>query len=75
MEAYLNKFVNPYVAQAIEHIINTNPENKIEYLHTYLRRIGQQVENEDIERARNKYNKILEESEKEFQSTHARNSH
>ena len=49
MEAYVNKYVNPYIAQAIENIIQINPDNKIEYLISYLRQIGQQVENEDIQ--------------------------
>lgn len=75
MEVYLNKFVSPYVAQAIENIIKTNPDNKVEYLHSYLRYVGQQVERDDIERARNKYNAILEESENEFKSKHEKVFH
>ena len=70
MEDYLNRYVNPYVAQAVENLMTTNPDNKIEFLCGYLRKVGNQVEAEDIQRALNKYNAILEESEREFKSAH-----
>ena len=69
IDSYLMQRVLPYIAQGIDNINRQQPYNPGEYLHRYLRAVGQELEKNATEEASRRYTQTLEESNNNFEKT------
>ena len=69
IDSYLMQRVLPFIAQGIDNINRQQPSNPGEYLHRYLRSVGQELEKNATEEASRRYTQTLEESNNNFEKT------